>query len=83
MAIVRGDIIAGLERGRLSTHPVLVLRIAPAQLQVHTLRTENMYAYTSSVFWCTPEGSVGFRHCDSRFAMTVLCGMSEASAGRA
>lgn len=42
-----------------------------------------MYAYKSNVFWCTPDGRVGLRHCDNRFATTALCGTSEAPVGRA
>lgn len=44
---------------------------------------ENMYLYTSSAFWWTPEGSDGLRHCARRFETSALEGTVAIVGGRA
>lgn len=44
---------------------------------------ENMYLYTSSAFWWTPEGSEGLRHCARRFETSALEGTVAIVGGRA
>ena len=41
-----------------------------------------MYAYTSSAFWCTPDGKDGLRHCDNRFATVGAYGIRVIDVGR-
>ena len=47
----------------------------------HTPMVANMYAYTSSAFWWTPEGRTGLRHCERRRATVSLWGTTAMSAG--
>lgn len=48
---------------------------------LNTFSKPKIYVYTSKAFWCTPEGSDGFKHCANRFATVVLCGTTGKSGG--
>lgn len=83
-AIVQEGKVANLSLGHLSVQNSLShITQYSAGLVLRTFKTENMYPYTSNVFWCTPEGRIGSRHCASLFATTNLCGISEVPVGLA